>query len=100
MNRFGHWVAQPAALIPDSSDAATKIMADIGRSSRRRLERRPRIILSARGTSSRVPVRGVLGGAGPVRPHGHGPEAALPSCFLPARERDADRQLRPAAELG
>src|SRR5258708_30530164 len=79
---------------------ATPKLASTRKRARRRLGRRPRIILFARGASARVPVRGMLGRAGPLRPHVDGAETALHARVVSGHERDGGRQLRAATELG
>src|SRR6266480_1697590 len=100
MNRFSISPSQPSALIPSCSDGATKIMAGIGRYARRRLGRRPRIILSARTAAPRVSVRELLGRARSLRPDVVRAQAALHAGVVRAKQRHADRQLRAATELG
>ena len=56
---------------------ASRVVPGGRRSARSRLGRRPRIILSARSTPPRLPLRGLLRRAGPLRPHVGRTAAAL-----------------------
>src|ERR1041385_6317359 len=78
---------------------APYIVANPRRFARRRLGRRPRIILSARRAPPRLPLRRLLRRARPVRPHVRRPPAQVHAAVVPDRQPDADRQLRAAAEL-